>query len=287
MGLQVTTPLWGAGPLRPVTASQLPGIRFGRKKEPTLRERGRLASLETFKKLNMVEPFLDALSDQSSQVRLAAFDALRERLPLTYNRADEKRLKQAQKLAKEALLKYGNGLHIKAAIQDLQKEGYRIVFGNEELPYRVLTEPFLEGMNWDEERIEDLKEDKMPIKARELFSPNAKDAAVFKQKKPRKAGYFIFSDPQSKVKPETFWHEYFHYLQAKTGLADWGDMSPMSYFKRELEANQFVLENRDRLGVTSRQVMRELKLWKHNLQQMLQAKLGSKKFKLGAYGVTS
>ncbi len=258
---------------RPVSVLPL----FGRAQTP--REQDRLESLRRFEKMAWVEPLFDALGDQSLGVRKEAVAALRRMEAVPYGAAERRRYEKVKKLADEALKRYQNGKDIAGAVRDLDQDGYTVLYGSDVVPPRLFSKEALVDHGLSDDEAGEVRSGETVLRVRALFSKPG--AAEFVARRNRSRGFILFADGKGKISPETFWHEYFHYLQYRNGLfgkTAWG-MDVL--FKREMEANQFILDRASRLKVGPKALMREIALWKHNFQGYRYVTMGSERMSGG------
>lgn len=256
-------------------------VYFGRK--PTLREQGRLATIEQMAKDRRTEPLFDAMSDPSQQVKLAAYKALYNTLPFHYLARDLWKHHCAVTMGTQAIQRYDNGQTIDKAMADLKKEGYRFLFGNDLIPRRLLTQDFLDAYDTDGELEEILDEGRTPTVREALRQEHAGEFIAPRTGQP---GYVLFSMPKGKLSPATFWHEYFHYLQHKVGLPNTTPLPSYELSQREMEANQFVITHRKTLKLSRGDLATELRLWLHNANEALFHKLGEKRYLSHYFSIT-
>lgn len=250
---------------------------FGR--GPTPREEDRLESLRRFEKMAWIEPLFDALGDQSLDVRQAALAGLRRLKTVPYTAAEERRYGKVRKLADEALDRYKNGKDIAGAIRDLDEAGYTVLYGSDMLPPKLFSQEALVDHGLNEDDAEEVRRGELMLNVRDLFGKPG--AAEFIARRNRPRGVILFADNRKKIAPETFWHEYFHYLQYENGLFGKTAWDTDVLFRREMEANQFILDNADRLNISSQARMREIALWKHNFRSYRYVTMGSERMNGG------
>lgn len=259
-------------------------IAFGR--ELTMREKGRIASLEKMKSKQLLEPLFQALSDVSLAVRLKAFDVLKkmtQKLKLIpYSKAHQNRADRVYQAGMAALQKYDNGHNLNAAIEDLRQSGVPVLFKDDWVHPKLLDANILGEYGFDDdEDIREIRRGETDVTAGELMDIN-KEYGVFIRPDGKRPAYFMLNTTPEKLNRGLFWHEYMHYLQHKDGGYNDGNDS---FYKKELEADQFVIANRQVLDLPKEEVKLELRVWGLRLSELLMHRLSGREFKKRRYSL--
>lgn len=159
---------------------------------------------------------------------------------------------------------------IKNTIRHFKNSGYHFYFKDTPvLPWTPAGKEILSIYEHDSPLAQWSLEDNTSATAGEILE-ETKELGSFVKGNASAKGYFLFNTDKENLSPSTFWHEIIHALQHKNNMYESMSKNPIEFYKREMEANSFVIDHAEELGLNKKTLSLNLKIWGLRLEEYLQ-----------------